>query len=254
MDALQAAREALPEGALRAVEAATVIMENFELFNAGRGSVLCSDGSVEMSAALMRGTDQAAGAVAGLRHTENPILAARGVMQSPQVFVAGPAADERAAADGIPQRPNEHFITERRRSHLSGADRATVGAVCLDATGTLAAATSTGGVRDQPPGRVGDCPIIGAGTWADRFAAVSCTGDGEAFIRCATAREVAALVRAGTQLTEAADHALSAVQALQATGGLIAVDARGNVAAPFLTGAMPRGVCRPGEAPQVWIP
>jgi L-asparaginase / beta-aspartyl-peptidase len=256
-EALEAARSALAHGAVHAVEAATVVMENFELFNAGRGSVLCSDGSIEMSAALMRGDDQAAGAVAGLQHTENPIVAAHIVLESPQVLMAGPLADELAARAGVAQQPNEHFMTPRQRSRRGGAaeaDRATVGAVCLDAEGTLAAATSTGGVRGQPPGRVGDCPVIGAGTWADRWAAISCTGDGEAFIRCAAAREVAALVREGMVLSRAAEEALSQVAELQARGGLIAVDAGGNVAMPFITGAMPRGMWRMGEEPQVWIP
>jgi L-asparaginase / beta-aspartyl-peptidase len=256
-EALDAARAALPEGAVRAAEAATVVMENFELFNAGRGSALRSDGSVEMSAALMRGSDQAAGAVAGLRHSENPILAAHVVLDSPEVLMVGPPADERAALAGVAQRPSEYFVTERQRFHLralqGAADRATVGTVCLDFEGTLAAATSTGGIRNQPLGRVGDCPIIGAGTWADRWAAISCTGDGEAFIRCATAREVAALVRDGSDLAEAAGRALGQVAALQASGGLIAIDAHGNVAMPFFTPAMPRGVWRPSEAPRVWI-
>jgi beta-aspartyl-peptidase (threonine type) len=256
MDALEAAQAALAEGAVRAVQAATVVMENFELFNAGRGSALCSDGSVEMSAAVMRGGDQAAGAVAGVRHSENPILAARAVLDSPQVLVVGPPADERATLAGIAQLPNDYFITDRQRARLSDRheDRATVGAVCVDAEGTLAAATSTGGIRNQPPGRVGDCPIIGAGTWADRVAAVSCTGDGEAFIRCATAREVAALVRSGADLAQAADWALEQVAGLQASGGLIAVDAVGSVAMPFLTPAMPRGLWRLGEPPVVWLP
>ncbi len=264
--ALEAACSALPDGAVRAVEAATVVMEDFELFNAGRGSTLCSDGSVELSAALMRGSDQAAGAVAGLRHSENPILAARIVMESPQVLMVGPEADERAAVGGVPQQPGEHFITAHQQARLrevageapssaaEHVERGTVGAVCLDSEGVLAAATSTGGVRNQPPGRVGDCPIIGAGTWADRWAAISCTGDGEAFVRCAAAREVAALVRAGIDVAPAAERALEQVTALQASGGMIAVDAKGRVAMPFLTAAMPRGLCRPGEEPQVWIP
>jgi beta-aspartyl-peptidase (threonine type) len=285
MEALRAAQSALPNGAVRAVEAATVVMENFELFNAGRGSVLCSDGSVEMSAAVMRGTDQAAGAVAGLRHSENPILAAHAILGSPQVLVLGPPAEERAALAGVLQQPNEYFITERQRARLrevaegpaeregpagreglaeregraereSPAERdpATVGAVCLDSEGVLAAATSTGGIRNQPPGRVGDCPIIGAGTWADRWAAISCTGEGEAFIRCAAAREVAALVRYGVELARAAERALEEVKALRASGGLIAIDADGNVAMPYITPAMPRGLCRQGEEPEVWIP
>ena len=203
--ALGAGRDALQDGdATHAVQAAIVVMEDFELFNAGRGSTLCSDGSVEMSAALMRGSDRRAGTVAVIKHTLNPIMGARAVFESSQVMMVGPAADERAAQAGVTQMPPEHFITDRQRQRLgdpeAGPDRATVGAVCRDASGLLAAGTSTGGVRGQPPGRVGDCPIIGAGTWADRHAAISCTGDGEAFIRSATARQVAALVQNGAPI------------------------------------------------------
>ncbi|MFL5823563.1 MAG: isoaspartyl peptidase/L-asparaginase family protein [Solirubrobacteraceae bacterium] len=273
--ALDAGRAALDAGggATDAVQQAVVVMENFELFNAGRGSTLCADGSVEMSAALMRGTDRAAGAVAVVRHTQNPILAARAVFDSPQVLLVGAAADERAALAGAQQQPNEYFVTDRQRAHLGGRephppgtpsgragaphhddpDRATVGAVCLDADGILAAATSTGGIGGQPPGRVGDCPTFGAGTWADAVAAISCTGDGEAFIRNATAREVAVLTRSGASVSTAATEALEQVGGLQATGGLIAVDASGNVALPFITQVMPRGLWRPGSEPEVWL-
>lgn len=266
--ALEAARGALDEGldASRAAERAVIVLEDFELFNAGRGSTLCSDGTVEMSAAVMRGSDRAAGAVAGARYTQNPILGARAVLESSHVLVAGPAADERAALAGAQQRPAEYFITARQqaslRDHLAAhpggqghrtKDRATVGAVCLDAEGLLAAATSTGGVRGQPPGRVGDCPVIGAGTWADEHAAVSCTGDGEAFIRCATAREVAARVQRGCSLDGAAQAALGQIAALQARGGLIAADREGRVVMPFVTEVMPRGVWRAGELPEAWV-
>jgi len=259
MEALQAARGALDEGlgATRAVERAIIVMEDFELFNAGRGSTLCSDGTVEMSAALMRGADRAAGAVACLKHTQNPILGARAVLESPHVLFVGPDADERAAEAGTAQQAAAYFVTERQRARLQSAlaaqDRATVGAVCLDAEGMLAAGTSTGGIRGQPPGRVGDCPVIGAGTWADGHAAVSCTGDGEAFIRCATAREVAALVRGGTPLAAAAQEALGQVAGLQASGGLIALDRDGQVAMPFNTQVMPRGVWTSGGPPTAWI-
>jgi isoaspartyl peptidase/L-asparaginase-like protein (Ntn-hydrolase superfamily) len=237
------------------VQAAIVVLENFELFNAGRGSTLCSDGSVEMSAALMRGADRQAGAMAVLRHTENPILGARAVLESPHVLLVGPPADDLAARAGVPQRPGEHFITDRQRAHLAGnhADRATVGAVCLDGDGLLAAGTSTGGIQGQPPGRVGDCPVIGAGTWADSHAAISCTGDGEAFIRCATAREVAALVQQGTAVDEAGEKALQAVAALQFSGGLIAVDSAGHVALPYITQVMPRGLWRGDQEPEAWV-
>lgn len=251
--ALESGRGALEQGldATHAAQAAVVVMEDFELFNAGRGSVLCSDGSIEMSAALMRGCDRAAGAVALLRHTQNPILGAREVLRSPQVMLVGPPADALAKAAGVPQRATEHFVTDRQRAR-SEPDRATVGAVCLDSNGVLAAATSTGGVRGQPPGRVGDCPVIGAGTWADTRTAISCTGDGEAFIRRATARQVAQLVQQGTPLSQAADQALAEVSSLQATGGLIAINSAGDAALPFLTQVMPRGLWRADHPPQVW--
>jgi beta-aspartyl-peptidase (threonine type) len=286
LEALEAGRAALEAGldATHAVERAVVVLEDFELFNAGRGSTLCADGSVEMGAAIMRGTDRAAGAVACIRHTQNPILGARAVLESAEVLLVGAAADERAALAGLRQRPNEYFITERQREHLAverpggpgaaaerggpgaaaergadapaaGADRdrATVGAVCLDADGVLAAATSTGGIRGQPRGRVGDCPIVGAGTWADMHCAVSCTGDGEAFIRNATATSIAASVRSGATVADAAEQALRQVAGLQATGGLIAIDAAGNVALPFITPVMPRGLWRSGSDPVVWV-
>lgn len=268
LEALEAARRTLGEDrdASLAAERAVMVMEDFEFFNAGRGSTLCSDGTVEMSAALMRGSDRAAGAVAGARYTQNPILGARAVLESPYVLITGTEADEWAAATGAQQLPASHFITEPQRANLQehlavlaadGAlhrrDRATVGAVCLDERGHLAAATSTGGIRGQPPGRVGDCPIIGAGTWADLDVAVSCTGDGEAFIRSATAREVAHTVKRGTTLEAAAEAALQEIAALQASGGLIALDRDGNVAMPYITPVMPRGLWRPGQSPQAWI-
>jgi beta-aspartyl-peptidase (threonine type) len=259
LNALSAGRAALEDGgdATNAVEAAIVVMENFDLFNAGRGSTLCCDGSVEMSAALMRGADRGAGAVAVLRHTENPIRGARVVMESPHVLIVGPPADELAARAGIPQRPQEHFITERQRVHLTDPQapqpRATVGAVCLDGGGLLAAGTSTGGIRGQPPGRVGDCPILGAGTWADPHAAISCTGDGEAFIRSTTARRVAALVQRGTDIEAAGEEALNQIRDLRFSGGLVAVDGLGNLALPYITQIMPRGVWRNGLQAAAWV-
>lgn len=259
IDALDSARAALDQGldATHAVQAAVVVMEDFELFNAGRGSTLCSDGSVEMSAALMRGSDRSAGAVAVIHHSEHPILGARAVLESPQVLLVGAPADEFAAQAGVRQLANDHFITQRQRERLTESepapDRATVGAVCLDGDGLLAAATSTGGIRGQPPGRVGDCPVIGAGTWADGHAAVSCTGDGEAFIRCAVARQVAALVEQGVQVGGAAERALQQVAELGFTGGLIAVDGRGNVTLPYITSVMPRGLWRVGQDPTAWV-
>ena len=179
-------------------------MEGFPLFNAGYGSVLCSDGSVEMSAAVMRGSDRAAGAMALLRRTRHPIAAARTLLEEPVVLLAGERADAHAAAQGLEQHDPSEFVTDRQRRRLERwlsrreeSDRGTVGAVCLDASGRLAAATSTGGRLGQRPGRVGDSPLIGAGTWADPRLAVSCTGAGESFIRAGAARLLGALVARG---------------------------------------------------------
>jgi beta-aspartyl-peptidase (threonine type) len=260
-DALASARRALESGAdaTTAVRAAVRILEDFELFNAGHGAALCSDGSAELSAAVMRGSDRAAGAVAALRRTRQPIDAAAGVLDSDQVLLIGEPGDRFAAEMGLEQVANDHFITERQRDflqgRLAGAGEAhgTVGAVCRDAHGGLAAATSTGGISGQPPGRVGDSPLIGAGTWADDRVAVSCTGDGEVFVRAAAAHSVSALMARGSSLAEACAAVLADVGSLGGRGGLIAVDARGHATMPFVTAAMPRGLWRPGRDPVVAI-
>lgn len=241
--------------ALEAVQA----MEDFEHFNAGYGAALCSDGSVELSAALMRGHDRAAGAVAGVRTIRNPIRAASLVLESDQVLVIGDAADSLAAAGGAERWPNRSFATERQRARLGASpeqtadDRGTVGAVCLDSGGGLAAATSTGGITGQPPGRVGDSPLIGAGTWADEQIAVSCTGEGESFIRVGVARWVACLVRDGVSVEEAGRRALAGVTELGGDGGLIVLDRVGRGAMPFTSQAMPRAAWRDGEEAQVHV-
>lgn len=259
--ALARGRDVLGQGgqALDAVQAAVAYMEDeVGIFNAGRGAVLCSDGTAEMSAAVMRGTDRQAGAVAIVTRTRFPVAAARAVLDaSPHVLVMGPAADAFAARHGIEQRDPEYFVTERQRGRLTtiGSDfvRGTVGAVCLDPGGGLAAATSTGGRRGQMPGRVGDTPVIGAGTWADDQVAVSCTGDGEAFIRVAAAHHLATRLAHGEPLAEAATATLADVGLADGTGGLIAVGAGGEVALPFTTGAMNRGMWRDGEEPHAWV-
>jgi L-asparaginase / beta-aspartyl-peptidase len=248
-------------GAVEAACAAVMVMEGFPLFNAGYGSVLCSDGSVEMSAAVMRGSDRAAGAVAMLRRTRHPIAAALSLLEAPPVLLAGERADDHAAGQGLEQHDPSEFVTDRQRRRLERwlasrdvSDRGTVGAACLDASGLLAAATSTGGRLGQRPGRVGDSPLIGAGTWADRFVGVSCTGAGEAFIRCGAARLLGALLASGVGIEAAARTVLNEVAECQGVGGLVAVDAGGNVAMPFSTEAMPRGVWRPGQGPVVEMP
>jgi L-asparaginase / beta-aspartyl-peptidase len=261
LTALERGRSALAAGgdALDAVQAAVAHMEDeVEFFNAGRGAVLCADGSVELSAAVMRGEDRGAGAVAIVTRSRSPVAAARAVLEhSPHVLLMGPAADAFAAAQGLETCEPGYFVTERQRVRLaerpSDFARGTVGAVCLDAAGRLAAATSTGGRRGQLPGRVGDTPIIGAGTWADDHVAVSCTGDGESFIRAGAARGLAWRVAGGEALDAAAGATLEDVRAAEGTGGLIAVDARGRVALPFTSGAMNRACWREGQAPEAWV-
>jgi L-asparaginase / beta-aspartyl-peptidase len=261
--ALRAGAEALNAGgdAVEAACAAVTVMEGFPLFNAGYGSVLCSDGSVEMSAAVMRGRDQAAGAMAMLRRTRHPIAAANTLLDAPPVLLVGERADAHAAAAGLEQHDPSEFVTDRQRQRLERwltrrerSDRGTVGAVCLDADGLIAAATSTGGRLGQRPGRVGDSPLIGAGTWADPRVAVSCTGAGEAFIRAGAARLLGALVQQGIALDAASSAVMREIAECDGVGGLIALDVEGNVSTPFSTEAMPRGILRLGEPPTVEIP
>jgi beta-aspartyl-peptidase (threonine type) len=248
--------------AVEAVRAAVIVMETFPLFNAGHGSALCSDGSVELSASVMRGSDRAAGGVAMVRRTRHPVAAAVALLDQPEVLLVGDSADAHAAASGLEQIDLDAFVTDRQRRRLAerlaggggATEPETVGAVCLDANGLLAAATSTGGLNGQRPGRVGDSPLIGAGTWADERVAVSCTGQGEAFIRAGAARLVAALVEQGQALKDAAEAAMIVVAQCGGDGGLIAVDAQGNVTTPRSTGAMPRGVWRGGKKPVTSVP
>jgi beta-aspartyl-peptidase (threonine type) len=225
--------------ALEAVVAAVVVLEDSPLFNAGRGSCLNADGEIEMDASLMDGATVRAGGVAAVKHIRNPILAARAVMEKTRhVLLAGAGAERFAEAQGLKLEPAEYFRTEARLAALRKNVKnhhGTVGAVALDSDGNLAAATSTGGYTGKMPGRVGDSPLIGAGTWADnRSCAVSGTGLGEAFIRAAVGHEVAARMRYLKQpLARAAAAALAQVKTIGGDGGLIAVDRRGNVAMPF---------------------
>lgn len=246
--ALEAGYEILTGGGkgLDAVAAAVVVLEDSPLFNAGRGSSFNSDGEIEMDASIMDGATLRAGAVAAVRRIRNPILAARAVMEaSRHVLLAGSGAERFARKQGLALERPEYFHTEKRLSALRKNLRnyhGTVGAVALDAAGNLAAATSTGGYTGKLPGRVGDSPIIGAGTYADnRACAVSGTGHGEAFIRAAVAYDVSARLRySGASLATATAAALRNVADLGGDGGLIAVDRRGNVAMPFNSEGMYR--------------
>ncbi|HEU4353404.1 MAG TPA: isoaspartyl peptidase/L-asparaginase [Burkholderiales bacterium] len=232
------------QSSLDAVATAVVVLEDSPLFNAGRGSSFNTDGEIEMDASIMDGATLRAGAVAAVQRIRNPVLAARAVMEtSRHVLLAGRGAERFARKRGLKFEPAEFFHTQKRLRALEKNLRnyhGTVGAVALDADANLAAATSTGGYTGKMPGRVGDSPLIGAGTYADnRACAVSGTGLGEAFIRATVAYDVYARMRyADATLAAAAAAALKAVAALGADGGLIAVDRRGNVAMPFNSAGM----------------
>lgn len=243
------------ERAIDAVEAAVRVLEEDQCFNAGRGSVLTAGGGIELDAAIMDGRTRAAGAVAGLRSTRAPISLARRLLeQGPHVFLSGKGADEFARNAGLEQVDNSWFeIPERRRQldelmSSGGFDDevkyGTVGAVAVDVHGHVAVATSTGGLTAKRWGRVGDSPLIGAGTYADdRAAAVSATGSGEYFIRAVAAHQVAARVMLGGEsLQQALDAVLSDIASLGGKGGLIAVAPDGDAAWGFTTPAMYRGM------------
>ena len=241
--------------AVDAVEAAARVLEEDGCFNAGRGSVLTEGGEIELDAAIMDGTTRRAGAVAGIRTTRAPVSLARRLMEhGPHVFLSGEAADHFAAAAGLDQVANDFFVLPERRRQLEEALAAgseadpikygTIGAVAVDLDGGVAAATSTGGITAKRWGRIGDSPMIGAGTYADgRAAAVSATGSGEYFIRAVAAHEVAARVRLGGEtLQQAVDSVLADIDALGGKGGLIAVSPTGDAAWGFTTPAMYRGM------------
>jgi len=262
LEALEAGSAILDAGgtATDAVETAARSLEDNVCFNAGRGSVLTEHGEVELDAAMMDGATRRAGAAAGLKTTRAPVSLARRLMEhGPHVFLSGDGADRFAAAAGLEQVDNEYFILPERRRQLDEALAAgsaadpikygTIGAVAVDSNGHVAAATSTGGVTGKQWGRVGDSPLIGAGTYADdRACAVSATGSGEYFIRAVAAHELAARMRfGGESLQQALDAVLEDIEALGGRGGLIAVSPTGEAAWGFTTPAMYRGVAGPGE-------
>jgi beta-aspartyl-peptidase (threonine type) len=259
-DALEAGSTVLSAGgsAVDAVEAAARVLEEDSCFNAGRGSVLNEQGEVELDAAIMEGRERRAGAAAGIKSTRAPICLARRLMDhGPHVFLAGQAADRFAASVGLEQVPNDYFVLPERRRQLDEALTAgsradpikygTIGAVAVDCRGDVAAATSTGGITAKRWGRIGDSPLIGAGTYADnRAAAVSATGSGEYFIRAVAAHQLAERVRIGGQTLQAAlDAVLADIASLGGKGGLIAVAPDGTAASGFTTPAMYRGIAGP---------
>ncbi len=260
-------KEILERGgsSLDAVEAAVRLLEDAPEFNAGRGSVFTSDGGHEMDAAVMDGASLRAGAVAGVRRVKNPVALARLVLEkSPHVLLSGPGADLFAKESGLEMAPPSYFHTEERwrdllRAKAKAGEKAppsppeapephgTVGAVALDLRGHLAAATSTGGMTNKRPGRIGDSPVIGAGTYADdRTCAVSCTGWGEFFLRAVAAHDVAARMAYGKEpLEKAAEEVLTRIAGMGGDGGLIAVDGRGNLCLKFNTEGMYRAWLTP---------
>jgi len=260
--ALRAGSEVLRANgdSLDAVQRAVHVMEDSGVLNCGRGAVLNHEGFAELDAALMSGRDRRSGSVAALRHVANPIDLARIVMdQTPHVLIVGEGAEQLAREQGLAVMPDSYFVTERRRRELERAieaarhpekrasldwyPRGTVGAVALDARGDLAAATSTGGLTNKHYGRVGDSPIIGAGTYAENpVCAVSATGAGEYFIRYTAASEVCARIKyLGKDLETAAQDVITEVKRAGGEGGLIAIDRVGRIAMPYSSPTMLRG-------------
>ncbi len=272
--------------AVDAVTAAVVELEDCPLFNAGRGAVFTSDATHELDASIMDGASLRTGAIANVHHIRNPILAARSVMQhSRHVFFVGEGAERFARAQGLAMVEEAYFSTPERHAQLLRVQRdtpeaavldhdgqaivenqpvapvhpldsdkkfGTVGAVALDMQGNLAAATSTGGITNKQVGRVGDAPIIGAGTYAsNQTCAVSTTGTGEMYIRKVAAYDIAARMRYTGATLEQAAHAVmfEELPSIGGKGGLIAVDALGNITLPFNTEGMYRGYARLGTDP-----
>ncbi len=243
--------------ALDAVEAAVRSLEDNPMYNAGTGSCLTCEGNIELDAGIMEGHTLRVGAIANVEMIKNPISLARKVLESPHVVLAGKGAQAFAQEQGIPQCTFEDLLTERqyqiwleKNQQPTGASEkeprhhrrevaylaaredkhGTVGSVAIDMAGTLAAATSTGGIPNKHPGRVGDSPLIGCGFYADDHAAVSCTGDGEDFIRLLMAKRAADFVARGENAREAAETALALLSAKAiGTGGLIIIDRKGNL-------------------------
>ena len=252
--------------ALDAVEKTVIYLEDCPLFNAGKGAVFTHEGKNELDAAIMDGKTQKAGAVGSIMTVRNPIRAARAVMEkSEHVFLIGRGAETFAQKMGIDTVPPQYFFTQERWEGLQRAIEAekktgqltsppgadykfgTVGVVCLDSYGNLAAGTSTGGMTNKRWNRLGDAPIIGAGTFADNAtAAVSCTGHGEYFIRYTVAKDITALMEyKGWSLQKAANHVvMKKLVEKGGEGGAIAVDRKGNVAMPFNSEGMYRGFVR----------
>ncbi|MEM1282836.1 MAG: isoaspartyl peptidase/L-asparaginase [Chlamydiota bacterium] len=265
-EALRKGKSILESGgsALDATQSAVVILEDCEWFNAGKGGLYSIDGSIELDASIMDGATGQAGAVGAVNHVKNPILLAREVLQSPAVLLVGEGAKKFAQEHHIEMVDQEYYESPLNKMLLAKArgeeqDRSwhrpyedypdlsgkygTVGAVAVDLNGDLAAATSTGGVYTQLPGRVGDTGTIGAGTWADTLCAVSCTGDGEEFMKRGVAHDIAAKMRyLGLGLDEAVEKVIAQeLVQVEVVGGVVAVDCQGNMSLRYNTDSMMRG-------------
>jgi len=259
-NALEEAWEILKYGgrSIDAVEQAVSVMEDDPAFDAGKGSILNTDGSVEMDASIMDGHSMDAGAVAALRNFPNPVKVARCVLErSDHILLAGSGCDAFARKHGFHPVPIRDLLTDRelrrleslmgdedfKTEHAFGKKRGTVGAVALDIRGHIAAATSTGGTPKKIPGRVGDTPIIGAGTYAENgVGGISCTGWGEAILKFMLAKETAELMRSGKGAQSAADQAIKTFgKRIEGLGGLICIDHSGHVGISYNTPKMARG-------------
>ncbi len=277
-DIVESVQKMLEEGAsaLDAVTEAVRQLEECPLFNAGIGSVFTAAETHELDACIMDGNSLEAGAVAGVKHLRNPILAARAVLEnSPHVMMMGEGAESFARTQGMELVDNSLFSTDARFQQLLEArsngefildhdgsplderqKMGTVGAVARDINGNLAAATSTGGMTNKLPGRVGDTPLVGAGCYANNASvAVSCTGTGEVFIRTLAAYDIAALMEYGNlSLLEACERVvMEKLPALGGSGGLIAIDREGNVVLPFNSEGMYRAWAYAGDTPTIGI-
>ncbi|MFO7922412.1 MAG: isoaspartyl peptidase/L-asparaginase [Bacteroidales bacterium] len=262
-EALAAGEEILKNGgsSLLAVRAAIMIMEDSPLFNAGKGAVFTNQKQVELDASVMDGKTLNAGAIAGVTDIRNPVLGAFAVMEnSPHVMLAGKGASDFAREQGLEIVENSYFHTQRRLDavtrQIEQEKNGTVGAVALDSNGNLAAATSTGGMSNKKYGRIGDSPVIGAGTYANNSTcAVSATGHGEFFIRWVVAHDISALMEYGNLTLEEAAGKVINEKLVQAggTGGVVAVDGQGNVSMPFNTTGMYRGYVKSTGEKEVLI-
>jgi beta-aspartyl-peptidase (threonine type) len=252
-----------PEVVVKVIE----VLENSPLFNAGKGAVFTSEGKNELDASIMEGKSLNAGAVAGVQDIKNPIKAAREVMvNSEHVFLSGKGASEFAKKQGLEMVDNNYFYTESRfkslqqlqkqeRERTEKDNTGTVGCAVLDVHGNLCAGTSTGGMTNKKYGRIGDSPVIGAGTYANnKTCAISCTGHGEYYIRLSFARDISALMEyKNLSVENACREEIRKLSELQGTGGVIAVDANGNIAMEFNTDGMFRGYIKSNGEKEIAI-